>query len=110
MCSKSLNRPLRLRAAELFEQGHGYKAVSTELGVNRETIREWSYTWRALGTEGLLASDRNHYPSELKLAVVRDRQAGLSVVDVMEKYQINNRNRIKEWCRVYKKYGEEAFR
>ena len=39
----------RLEAAKLFAQGYGYKAVSTELGINRETVRDWSYTWRALG-------------------------------------------------------------
>lgn len=45
---------LRRKAAELFESGLGYKAVSTELGINRETVRDWSYTWRALGTEGFV--------------------------------------------------------
>lgn len=29
----------RLEAAKLFAQGYGYKAVSTELGINRETVR-----------------------------------------------------------------------
>ena len=31
---------LRRKAAELFESGLGYKAVSTELGINRETVRD----------------------------------------------------------------------
>lgn len=68
----------RLEAAKLFAQGYGYKAVSTELGINRETVRDWSYTWRALGTEGL------HYLPTIKLAAVHDRQNGLGVVEVME--------------------------
>ena len=51
----------RLEAAKLFAQGYGYKAVSTELGINRETVRDWSYTWRALGTEGLIKESRKHY-------------------------------------------------
>ena len=68
---------LRQRAAELFEKGMGYKAVSSELGINRETVRDWSYTWR--------------------------------VVEVMAKYHILNRYRVKEWVRMYLKEGEEAF-
>jgi len=67
----------RLEAAKLFAQGYGYKAVSTELGINRETVR--------------------------------DRQNGLGVVEVMEKYQIQNRNRLKDWCKAYKEHGENAF-
>lgn len=99
----------RLEAAKLFSQGHGYKAVSTELGVNRETVRDWAYTWRALGTEGLMNTKRITYPPETKLAAVRARCNGATVVEVMEKYQIHNRTRLKEWSRAYKKYGESAF-
>lgn len=86
----------RLEAAKLFAQGYGYKAVSTELGINRETVRDWSYTWRALGTEGLIKESRKHYLPTIKLAAVHDRQNGLGVVEVMEKYQIQNRNRLKD--------------
>ncbi len=74
----------RLEAAKLFAQGYGYKAVSTELGINRETVRDWSYTWRALGTEGLIKESRKHYLPTIKLAAVHDRQNGLGVVEVME--------------------------
>lgn len=35
------SRSLRQKAADLFEKGLGYKAVSSELGVNRETVRDW---------------------------------------------------------------------
>lgn len=34
------SREIKRRAAKLFEQGYGYKAVSTQLGVNRETTRD----------------------------------------------------------------------
>ena len=101
----------RKKAAELFESGLGYKAVSTELGINRETVRDWSYTWRALGTEGFCAAKEAHpnYSPELKLAVVADRMNGDSVVDVMHRYQIPNRHRIKEWCALYQKNGPSVF-
>lgn len=107
------SRSLRIKAAELFEAGHGYKAVSTELEVNRETVRDWYINWRAIGTEAFTA-ERNSkqpvYPPELKLAAVHDRLKGMDVVDVMAKYQIPNRHCIKEWIKIYKSKGEEAFR
>ena len=107
------SRSLRQKAADLFEKGLGYKAVSSESGVNRETVRDWSYTWRALGTEEFLTShtgERITYPPETKRAVAQDRIAGMGVVEVMAKYHIPNRHRVKEWVGMYLKEGEEAFR
>ena len=49
------------------------------------------------------------YSPEIKLAAVRDRQNGVGVVEVMKKYQIPNRNRLKDWCRAYKLYGKKHF-
>lgn len=111
MCvqKQKIDKSLKKIAAKLFEQGNGYKAVSTMLGVKQQTVRDWSYTWRALGTEGLLTDDRKHYSLETKLAVVRGRQEGMSVIEVMEKYQIHDRYRVKEWCKYYAENGSEAF-
>ena len=106
------SKALRIKAAELFENGLGYKAASSELGINRETVRDWSYTWRALGPEGLLmefGDERVTYDPEVKLAVALDRLNGMGVVDVMAKYHIPNRHRVKEWVGMYKKKGAEAF-
>lgn len=105
------SKETRERAAELFEQGYGYKAVSSQLGVNQETVRDWSYTWRALGKEQLCkcTGKREYYPPEIKLAVALDRAQGVAVIDVMQRYKIPNRTRIKEWCSLYRKEGEAAF-
>lgn len=103
---------LRKQAAKMFEKGLGYKAVSSELGVNRETVRDWSYTWRALGTDEFLMTHTNEcrrYDPETKLAVARDRLGGMSVVEVMSKYRIPNRHRVKDWVGMYLKDGEAAF-
>lgn len=105
------SKETRKRAAELFEQGYGYKAVSTELGINRETVRDWSYTWRALGSEALCKSSekKESYSAEIKMAVVKDRENGVAVVEVMQRYGIPNRTRIKEWCAAYRRNGLKAF-
>ena len=106
------SKETRRKAADLFEQGYGYKAVSTELGVNRETMRDWSYTWRALGSDALCGVDasKESYSPDIKLAAVKDREQGVSVVEVMQRYGILNRNRIKGWCALYREKGVSAFK
>lgn len=101
----------RRAAADLFEEGKGYKAVSTALGINRETVRDWSYIWRAFGSESFCHvrgdGERAVYPPEVKRAAVKDRMEGKSMVEVMAKYGIRSRHQIKEWCRIAAK--KEGF-
>ncbi len=101
----------RRSAALLFEQGWGYKAVSTELGINRQTVRDWMYAWKALGTEQFCTCSKGHiaYSKEVKLAAVRDRLSGIATVDVMERYGITNRNIVKRWMREFRSRGQAAF-
>lgn len=101
----------RRNAALLFEQGWGYKAVSTGLGINRQAVRDWMYAWKALGTEQFCICSSRHiaYPNVVKLAAVRDRLNGIATVDVMERYGITNRNIAKRWMREFRARGEAAF-
>ena len=46
-----LDDDLRLKALDLFERGFSYKAVARQLQLNPETVREWVYLWRALGSD-----------------------------------------------------------
>ena len=46
-----LDNDLRLKALDLFERGFSYKAVARQLQLNPETVREWVYLWRALGSD-----------------------------------------------------------
>ena len=106
------SKSLRKRAADMFERGYGYKAVSSDLGVNRETVRDWYAIWIAVGTDGLLNCHdgmRKQYSPELKLQVARERLAGKSTVEVMARHGIPSRHRVKEWTRLYKQKGAAAF-
>lgn len=46
-----LDYDLRLKALDLFERGFSYKAVAHQLQLSPETVREWVYLWRALGSD-----------------------------------------------------------
>lgn len=102
---------VREQAGDLFDQGLGYKAVATQLGLSREVTREWSYAYRALGREGLRTKGRRReYAPTTKLAAARDRvEGGLSMVEVMQRYGVGNRRQVKEWCSLYEKDGAAAF-
>ena len=107
------SREIKRRAAKLFEQGYGYKAVSTQLGVNRETTRDWSYTWWALGSEVLCGLDEpKSYSSEVKLAAVKDREKVIPVIEVMQRYGIRNRFKgiqMKQEMQVWRVAGNTFF-
>ena len=102
---------VRRHAARLFEAGWGYKAVATELGIKQQTARDWSYSWRAVGTERFCSCSNRHtcYSANVKLAVVHDRLNGVPTVDVMDRYGIPNRNIVKRWVSAYRKHGASAF-
>lgn len=61
---------VRLRAAELFAAGRGYKATATQLGLIPETVRRRHRTHVTLGVEGPLVMGKKTkgYRWELKAA------------------------------------------
>ncbi len=106
-----LDNDLRLKALDLFERGFSYKAVARQLQLNPETVREWVYLWRALGSDLYKHPEKrpHRYSPEVKLAAIKDRLNGVPMIDIMRRYQIASRNRIKSWCAQYAKQGPSAF-
>ncbi|MBQ6910966.1 MAG: helix-turn-helix domain-containing protein [Bacteroidales bacterium] len=48
---------LRQQAIALYQQGKGYKAIGHELGLTRDTVRNWIATYRLTGrTESVQAT------------------------------------------------------
>ena len=70
----------RRRAAALFDEGLGYKAAASLLGIPRETVRKWLDIYRSVGIEVLAMMGKKHtaYPFETKLGAVRARLSGRS--------------------------------
>lgn len=100
---------LRKQAATLFELGYGYKAVSTILGINRHTVRDWARIWRANGTETLCSKNHTKYPKEVKVAAVKEHLNGVTSVEVMERYSIDSCHKLKRWMRRYHQDGEDGL-
>lgn len=104
-----LQASYRKKAVRLFESGLGYKACARELGLNKNTVREWHSTWRAIGTEaflGLSEQVRHTYTKEVQQAAVEDYKAGESVVSIMKKYKIISRKRIAIWVKKHSSHKD----
>ena len=81
---------LHKKAIELFEQGYGYKATSTLLGVNPNTVRDWARNWR-------INVDYNAEGTpEQKAKAVALREAGASLMAISAELRISKR-RITAW-------------
>ena len=110
MANERFGDDIRLEAVALFEQGFACKAVGRKLGISVKLMRNWMYTYRALGKEALLVAEHKTYSFETKLAAVRDFLGGLSKPEIMAKYEIASENPLKMWIRLYREGGEEALR
>lgn len=101
---------VKLRAAELFEKGAGYKRAASILQVPRTTAKSWQYACRALGKEALLVTSRKQYDHGLKVAAARDVvEGGMAKPDAMAKHGIASLTALENWCRAYREGGAEAL-
>jgi len=104
---------IRRCAAELFDRGRGYQAAAAALGLPPGTVKKWSYTYGAIGLEGLLRMGSKHekYTYEQKLAAVRAVvDEGRPVASAMAAYGIASGSTFSRWCKAYREGGEGALR
>ncbi len=96
---------MRLRAAELHDEGHGRAAIAALLGMPEETVREWLCTYRSAGIEVLAMMGKKHtaYSFETKLAAVRAVvDEGMTKPEAMEKFGIASPSPFKKWLKAYR--------
>lgn len=105
------DRSMREEAIELFDRGFGHKRIASTLGLPRRTVKNWLYTYSALGKEALLAmSAKKQYGHELKVAAARDVvDGGMTKADVMAKWGIASISPLNSWCRAYIEGGPDAL-
>lgn len=104
---------MRLRAAELHDEGHGRATIAALLGMSEETVREWLCTYRSAGIEVLTMMGKKHtaYSFETKLAAVRAVvDEGMTKPEAMEKFGIASPSPFKKWLKAYREEGPEALR
>lgn len=101
---------VRAEALRYFEMGFAYKSVGSLLGIPRDTVKHWLYTYRALGKEAVLMATHTTYPHALKVeaakAVVEEK---MSKSDAMKTYGLKSKTQIETWCRLYREGGADAL-
>lgn len=103
---------MRLRAAELHDEGHGRAAIAALLGMPEETVREWLCTYRSAGIEVLAMMGKKHtaHSFETKLAAVRAVvDDGMTKPEAMEKFGIASPSPFKKWLKAYREEGPEVL-
>ena len=103
----------RRRAGELFAAGMGYKSVAKEVGAEREAVRRWQATYRAVGLEGLLNMGKKQavYDYGTRLAAARAVvDEGMERPEAMRRFGIASKTPLDRWCRLYREGGAEALR
>lgn len=99
----------KLKVLQLIEEGnHSIQEIRKIYGVSKQSILHWQVKYETEGIEGLQDSKRwRRYPKELKLAAVQDYlDYGLSLREVLGKYQIRSSSVLKKWVQKYTSHRE----
>jgi len=103
------NEDQRLQAIRMLEDGMPMKTIAREMGISRNTIRNWRNRYEKGGIKQLL-STRQHYTAETKLeAVAYRRQNELSYSQAAANLGIPNEGTLYAWERVLHERGPEGL-
>lgn len=108
----SLTAEQRLAAVDLFEEGFGYRAVSSRLGVSVSAICELRSRFKIWGRAVLENKQtKQAYSFDFKLAVVRQYLDGKGTLqDLAQMHQLSSLGLLRSWIRAYRDYGQEGLR
>lgn len=103
----------KMKAAELFGQGFGFRAAAGSVGAPENTVRQWLYIYRAFGIEGLRNMGARHksYSHETKVAAARAMvDGGATRTEAMARFGIASVSSLEKWCRLYREGGADALK
>jgi transposase-like protein len=97
-------------AVALFEQGSGYTATATHLGLSPWVVRNLHRRWVLHGRKALVArQSRASYTFEFKLDVVRKAQEGASYQQLAEDFGLPSGRTVQGWVQRYNRLGEDGL-
>ena len=91
---------LRQQAVALSQQGKGYKAIASALGLSRDTVRNWIASYRLTGrtesvqTTGQLRNGPSYQKREERFAAAREEYetSSASLLAIARKHGLNYNN------------------
>ena len=107
----SLSEHQREQLVELFEQGMGYKAAATVLGVSKYAVR---MLYRRFTLHGRLClvekPTKQQYSSEIKKEVVQRHLAGETAMDLAREFGLSSERLVRGWSLKWRNGGDEALK
>ena len=94
----------RREALGLIKAGVGYVSLARRLAMPAYTAKQWTMLYRSGGEESFMgAQGSRRYDWETKAAAARDHvDNGLTVTEVMAKYDVASVAPLQRWCREYR--------
>ena len=108
----SLTEEQRGAAVALFEQGWGYKAAGSHLGLGQFAVRKLYRRWSVRGRGALVGKPtKSRYSFELKLDVVRKfLDEGATADELARVYELSSGQLVQSWVRAYRRHGEDGLK
>lgn len=99
-------------AVALFEEGLGYKAAASHLGVSQSPMRKLYRRWIVRGRGALVGKPtKSRYSFEFKLDVVRKvLDEGATAEQLAHEFELSSGQLVESWVQAYRRHGEEGLR
>ena len=106
----TLSEQQRERLVDLFEQGLGYKAASTELRVKSEPVRRLYRSWHLHGRLCLMEKrTKSVYSFEIKKEIVDRHATGETRMDLAKEFNLSSQKLVGKWAKQHREGGDEAL-
>lgn len=82
-------------------------SIAEQLGISRESFRQWIAKYESMGTEAFFTAQNKHYSKAEKEQAVTSYLAGEgSFMDICKKYKIHSTAQLKTWVKKYNGHEE----
>lgn len=106
----SLSEQQRELLVGFFEQGVGYAAAATQVGVKTGPARLLFRRWKLNGRICLMKKPKNKsYSYDVKKEVVKRFLAGETRMDLAEEFGLSSHGIVQLWVRLWREGGDEAL-
>ena len=101
----------REQLVDLFEQGVGYRAAATALGVSTYAARMLCRRFKLHGRLCLVEKPtKQQYSFEIKTEVVQRHLSGETAMDLAREFGLSSEHLVGGWSRKWRKGGDEALK
>lgn len=106
----SLSEQQRRLLVDLFEQGFGYKAAASQLGLKKRPARALFQRWKLHGRICLMRQPNNQwYSFEVKKEVVERFLAGQTRMDLAQEFALSSHKLVPRWASLWRQGGDAAL-